>query len=91
MTKRVFKNVGKLIAEMKMGDELEVRGFDIEEVYKIIDGRFNTASKKEREKCIFTYARHKYRYRSWNELKIPDLFSETMVIRRLRGEAWMGR
>lgn len=83
MVKREYKNLSTTIAEMKVGDELEVAGFDIIEFYKILESRFNTADKKERSNDIFYYAHHKYHYESRNTLNVPDLFSEIMTIKRL--------
>jgi hypothetical protein len=84
MVRRVFKNLGQLLVEMRVGDQLEVIGFDIQGVYKIIDGAFNEATKAERANDIFTYAHNKYKTRSRNVLKVPDLFSEIMLIERIK-------
>ena len=87
MTKYLYKNVSEMVADLKIGDTLEVRGLDIEEVYKIIESRYNDYNYKGKEvkkHTFFNYAHKTYKAKSSNELGVPDLFSEIMTISRVK-------
>jgi hypothetical protein len=86
-SKYVYRSVDEMISDLKLGDSLEIRGFDIEEVYKIMESEFNDydyKGKDEKKYDIFNYAHHTYKAKSRNEFGIPDLFSEIMIIRRVK-------
>ncbi len=86
-SKYVYRNVGEMISDLKLGNSLEVRGFDIEEVYKVMESKFNDydyKGKDGKKYNIFNYAHHTYKAKSRNSLGIPDLFSEIMIISRVK-------